>query len=105
MATIRVKREGGRGWHNIAASHYDPQSHEMVAERVVAESPRAPEQRQATEPVTVPADWQDMHWKQQVQLAMRIANEPISADPGRTIADKAKEIIARAASDLQPGLI
>lgn len=27
---IKVKRDGPRGWHWIAAAHYDPSKHELV---------------------------------------------------------------------------
>ncbi|MEY2656078.1 MAG: hypothetical protein RLZZ524_3106 [Pseudomonadota bacterium] len=29
-AKLRVKRDGPRGWHWIAAAHYDPSRHELV---------------------------------------------------------------------------
>lgn len=30
--TVRVKRDGPRGWHNIAESSYDPKVHTLVDE-------------------------------------------------------------------------
>jgi hypothetical protein len=29
---VRVKRDGPRGWHWIAAAHYDPARHELYTE-------------------------------------------------------------------------
>ncbi len=29
---IKVKRDGPRGWHWIAAAHFDPAKHEIVAD-------------------------------------------------------------------------
>ncbi|MEY2653630.1 MAG: hypothetical protein RLZZ524_658 [Pseudomonadota bacterium] len=34
---VKVKRDGPRGWHWIAAAHYDPKRHELVADEPVAQ--------------------------------------------------------------------
>lgn len=39
---VKVKRDGPRGWHWIAAHHYDPARHELVDEPP-APSPAAQE--------------------------------------------------------------
>lgn len=39
-APIKVKRDGPRGWHWIAAAHYDPARHELFD--ALAPAPAAP---------------------------------------------------------------
>jgi hypothetical protein len=29
MTTVKVVREGGRGWHNISSASYDPSKHTL----------------------------------------------------------------------------
>jgi hypothetical protein len=41
---LKVKRDGPRGWHWIAAAHYDPTKHELV------DAPAAPAPTVATVP-------------------------------------------------------
>lgn len=43
---IKVKREGGKGWHWIDAARFDPEVHEAVTEDVAETKPkRGPKQR------------------------------------------------------------
>lgn len=39
---VKVKRDGPRGWHWIAAAHYDPARHELVVDQ--PDQPVAPAQ-------------------------------------------------------------
>lgn len=45
---VKVKRDGPRGWHWIAAAHFDPTKHEL------ADGPAAPAQQEAA-PAAAPA--------------------------------------------------
>lgn len=40
---VKVKRDGPRGWHWIAAHHFDPARHEMVTDDTPSE-PTVPQQ-------------------------------------------------------------
>lgn len=108
MTTVRVKRDGGRGWHNIAADRFDPKTHEL-AEDVATAQPEAgtesPVEKPASGVVSIPDGWQSMHWKQRVQLASSLASAPIVAVDGRSVVEQSDEIIARAVAERQPGLI
>ena len=108
MATVRVKRDGGRGWHNIAADRFDPKTHEL-AEDVAAAQPEAgaekPSERPASSTIAIPDGWQSMHWKQRVQLASSLTSSPIVAVDGKSVVEQSDEIIARAVAERQPGLI
>lgn len=48
---IKVKRDGPRGWHWIAAAHFDPTVHEIVQD----EPPAAPVAPAAPSPNPTPA--------------------------------------------------
>jgi hypothetical protein len=108
MTTVRVKRDGGRGWHNIAPDRFDPKTHEL-AEDVATAQPEAgtesPVEKPASGVVSIPDGWQSMHWKQRVQLASSLTSSPIVATDGRSVVEQSDEIIARAVAARQPGLI
>lgn len=108
MATVRVKRDGGRGWHNIAADRFDPKTHEL-AEDLAAAQPEAGAEKPSEKPgsgrVDIPDGWQSMHWKQRVQLASSLTSSPIVAADGKSVVEQSDEIIARAVAERQPGLI
>ena len=44
---VKVKRDGPRGWHWIAASSFDPGRHELVDAAPVPATPAAPPPAQA----------------------------------------------------------
>lgn len=103
--TIRVKRDGPRGWHNIAASSFDPKVHERYGENPAQAPVAAPvmdePQINRGEPTPIPDDWQSLHWKKQVELAEAIVggrDRLVSAD-GKTLAEKARSIIMAEWSD------
>lgn len=108
MTTVRVKRDGGRGWHNIAPDRFDPKTHEL-AEDVATAQPEAgtesPVEKPASGVVSIPDGWQSMHWKQRVQLASSLTSAPIVAVDGKSVVEQSDEIIARAVAARQPGLI
>lgn len=37
--TVKVKRDGPRGWHNIAAASYDPAKHELFDDKPNVDAP------------------------------------------------------------------
>jgi len=50
-AVLKVKRDGPRGWHWIAASSYNPDIHELIdqAEPADAEKPKRGRPKKVTE--------------------------------------------------------
>lgn len=44
MGRMKVKRDGPRGWHWIAAEHYDPHRHELVDDEPQQEIEDEPQQ-------------------------------------------------------------
>lgn len=48
---IKVKRDGPRGWHWIAAAHFNPEVHELVADAPASELPT---QQQGDAPAKAP---------------------------------------------------
>lgn len=54
-APIKVKRDGPRGWHYIAAAHFNPEVHELV------DAPASePTQTPPLEPAAAPAPAQKL---------------------------------------------
>ncbi len=53
---IAVKRDGPRGWHWIAAEHYDPKVHDLhdVEAEAPVEEPVAPPSEEPAEPESPP---------------------------------------------------
>lgn len=62
-----------------------------VAERQAENAPNP-----KGEPVEIPADWESLHWKKQVELALALVGGegPLVPAEGQTEAAKAKAIIA-----------
>lgn len=52
-------------------------------------------QGESAEKVSVPADWEDLHWTQQVKLAEQISGSEVKETNGMTKVDVARDIIGK----------
>jgi len=100
---VRIKTP--KGWAHINESDYDPDKHELVEGEVAPESyvsveefaehMSAEETGEKGDQVEIPDDWEGLHWKKQVDLALQIigGGGPLVPSEGQTQAEKAKAII------------
>jgi len=108
--TIRVAREGSRGWHFIALAKYEanPDAFTVLDDdlKPVA-GPVSGDNGSGDDPVSetpdgiptpIPADWRDMHHTKIIALAKELAGD-FEATADKTMTQIAKDIIGAAEDD------
>lgn len=108
--TIRVAREGSRGWHFIALAKYeaDPNAFTVLdddlkpaAEPAGGDNGSGDGQVSETpdgQPVAIPADWRDMHHTKIIALAKELHGD-FDATADKTMTERARSIIEAAEAD------
>lgn len=61
--TVCVKRDGGKGWRNIAKANYDPAKHELYSAVPPVSNLPPPPMTVAKTPAEVLASVDVVHWK------------------------------------------
>lgn len=94
MTKVKVKRDGPRGWHYIAAENYDPSIHQLYDEPSYSPppAPPAPPAQVSSDPLdNLPPDWETMH-------GTRLKNLAAAVGGGRTVenVEQARAVIRQA---------
>ena len=108
IPTVKVKRDGPKGYRIINESDFDPAKHERADGATAAIIPDLTQTNSVSDDkivlgdqVAVPEGWQALHWTKQEALAVELVGGegPLVASEGQTRAEKAKAIINATVND------